>query len=471
MHERPDDYLSDTTYPDRFHRELSPTWLNYVAAQAGTPPVGLERPFTYLDLGCGFAHSTIVNAAVFPHAEFHACDFNPAHIQAAKRHAARLGVGNVRFHQAYFEELLERGMPELDFIVAHGVYSWVSPAVCETVQRIVAQKLRPGGLVYLSYNCLPGWSSEIPLRRLLLELAAHQTGGSEQRTQAALVPLQQLSTNSFKYFRDNPAALAAVEAFKHEPTNYLAHEFLNGSWALYYSIDVAQDMAKAGVTYLGSATLTDNHPMLLLDATAAEVIARLPTPQLRQLGMDFAVNQRFRRDVFLKGEVAATTPAAALDLLDEVVIGCITDVDQIRAQATIPRGKISFNPQFIEGLRACMQLGPTPLREAIRHLSGPGHDALEIRRNLLFLIAAGTLAPFARAASVDDGRRRHVEPMVQNALEYIADTGKAAAVPCKALGSGIMVGQDEAKQALKSLAERAGDDLRPSRLRRLGLLG
>ncbi|CAM8768291.1 hypothetical protein NCM_01623 [Burkholderia pseudomallei] len=82
-------YLSDVTFPDRFHRELSPTWLNYASVLGGARPKELGRPFRYLDLGCGFAHSTVINAAAFPHAEFHACDFNPAHIEAAAR--ARAG--------------------------------------------------------------------------------------------------------------------------------------------------------------------------------------------------------------------------------------------------------------------------------------------------------------------------------------------------------------------------------------------
>lgn len=56
------------------------------------------------------------------------------------------------------------------------------------------------------------------------------------------------------------------------PSDYLAHEFLNETWEPLYSIDVAQEMLKAELTYLGSATLVDNHEALVIDSSAAEVI-------------------------------------------------------------------------------------------------------------------------------------------------------------------------------------------------------
>lgn len=471
--DRPAGYLSDTTYPDRFHRELSPSWLSYVGVHAGAAPRSLDAPFTYLDLGSGFAHSTIVNAGAFPQAEFHACDFNPAHIEAAVRHAAQLGVTNVHFHEAFFEDLLERDLPDFDFIVLHGIYSWVSAEVCGTIQQIITRKLKPGGFVYLSYNCLPGWSAEAPLRKLMLELAAVGTGDTEQRAKLALGAIQHLSNPSFKYFRDNPATIAAVESFTKDPTNYLAHEFLNGSWTLYYSIDVADDMARAGAAYLGSATLADNHPMLLIDKRAADSIAKLPTARLQQLALDFAVNQRFRRDVFIKGGRAPLSPAQALRNLDAVIIGCVTDVEQLTTQAIIPRGKLTFQQDFITELRALMKRGSMSMGDAVAHLGGPGRNPLEIRQNLVFLVAAGMLMPFARAGLYEEGTalRRVASRAVQNALSHIAETGTPAVVSCERLGNGVVVGPDEALQATAWLAGRGPATSPPARLARLGLLG
>src|ERR1700681_1935101 len=212
-------YVTDTIYADRFFRELSPTWLNYVAALCGASPRNLDRSFTYLDLGCGFGSSTIVNAGAFPGGEFHACDFNPAHIEGGQRHAAALAISNIQFHEASFQDLLLKDLPAFDFIVLHGVYSWVGAEARQAIRRIIRETLKPGGLVYLSYNCLPGWSIEAPLRKLLLELAATGDGGSPQRTQHAVRSLKQLSSSSLRYFNANPAAVTAVESYTKDPSN------------------------------------------------------------------------------------------------------------------------------------------------------------------------------------------------------------------------------------------------------------
>ncbi len=76
--------------------------------------------------------------------------------------------------------------------------------------------------------------------------------------------------------------------------------FSNQTWEPFYSIDIADEMAEAETRYLGSATLVDNHPTLIVDDLAAEAVAKLPTPRQRQLAIDFATNQRFRRDVFVR---------------------------------------------------------------------------------------------------------------------------------------------------------------------------
>src|SRR5262245_51356826 len=133
-------YITDATYADRFFRELSPAWLNYVAAVNGIAPRDLGRPFAYLELGCGFRASVVVNAGAFPHAEFHACDLNAEHIAGAQRHAGTLGIGNLHLVQESFESLAWRPLPELDFIVLHGVYSWVTPEARSAVREILRRK-------------------------------------------------------------------------------------------------------------------------------------------------------------------------------------------------------------------------------------------------------------------------------------------------------------------------------------------
>jgi tRNA G46 methylase TrmB len=113
----PQGYVLDASYADTFFQELSPAWLNYSRALNGVPAKPLDRPFTYLELGAGFGNSTVVNAGAFPHGEFHACDFNPAHIAGGRAYAETLGLRNIRFHETSFQQLLAIDLPKFDFIV------------------------------------------------------------------------------------------------------------------------------------------------------------------------------------------------------------------------------------------------------------------------------------------------------------------------------------------------------------------
>ena len=123
--DRSEGYVTDTDYTNRLQPELSPGCLNYVAALNNAKPVSLRQPFTYLELGCGFGQSVINWAREFPEGQFHACDLNPNHIRAAARQAKKLTLKNLFFHQTTFQTMLSNDIPDCDFIVLHGVYSWI----------------------------------------------------------------------------------------------------------------------------------------------------------------------------------------------------------------------------------------------------------------------------------------------------------------------------------------------------------
>jgi SAM-dependent methyltransferase len=433
-------YVTDTSYADKFFRELSPVWLNYVAAVNGGSPRILDRPFTYLELGCGFGNSTVVNAAAFPHGEFHACDFNPAHIEGGVRHAAALGVSNVRFHESSFDQLPSLDLPAFDFIVLHGVYSWVGAEARQAIRRVVNATLKPGGLVYVSYNCLPGWSAEAPLRRLLLELSATAEGATPERTEAALQALKRLSGSKLRYFTANPSAVTAVDSYVRGSSNYLAHEFLNQTWEPFYSIDIADEMAEAETRYLGSATLVDNHPTLIVDALAAEAVAKLATPRLRQLAIDFATNQRFRRDVFVRRR-KSLGPAEATRQLHAVAIGSIGNPEEINAKAKVPRGEIRFQDEFIRELRSLMRSGSMTIGEVATTLGSKGRDPVEIARNVTFLVAAGALMPFAKAvrSNTVSKARTLANTTVERVLADVIERRERRAIPSEILGNGVEI--------------------------------
>jgi SAM-dependent methyltransferase len=445
-------YLTGTSYTDKFFRELSPAWLNYVAVLNGCSPRNLDGSFRYLELGCGFGSSTVVNAGAFPLGEFHACDFNPIHIEGGQRHADALGISNVQFHEASFQDLLLLDLPPFDFIVLHGVYSWVGVEARAAIRRVIHQRLKRGGLVYLSYNCLPGWSIEAPLRKLLLELSATTGGGSPGGTERALRGLKRLSGSKLRYFNANPSAVTAVGSYIKDPSNYVAHEFLNQSWEPFYSIDLADEMAEAELTYLGSATLVDNHPALVVDRLAAEAVAKLVTGRQRQLAIDFAANQRFRRDVFVRGHEDLPQEEVTRHL-QGVPIGSLNP-ERISTTARVPRGEIRFQEDFIRGVQSLMLRGSMTIGDAVSALGGGRRDAAEIARNLIFLVAAGTLMPFARGHCPNPAirARRLANTTVQRLLAHVIERRGRRAIPSEILGNGVDIHPVEALAITESLS-------------------
>ena len=457
-------YVTDTTYADTFFKELSPAWLNYVAALNGVAPRRLDATFNYLELGCGFGTSAVINAAAYPHASFHACDLSGAHIESGRDYARRLGIDNIQLSARTFADLFASDLPQFDFIVLHGVYSWVDAATRDVIRRLIARLLLPGGLVYASYNALPGWSHELPLRKLLIELAATRDGTAADRSEAAAAEMNRLSAAGLRYFAANPGAQSAVDAYLRGEGRYLAHEFMNEAWEPFYAVDVADEFAAIGLEPAGSATLATNHLPLVVDARAAEAIATLPTRRQQQLAIDFATNQRFRRDVFVRptGSEAAAFVAPGLSRvmplhLDEAVIGCATDVEAIDVAMRVPRGEIRFAEPFVRDVRALMAAGSCTIGDAVARLGKGGQYPAGILRNLLFLIAGGALSPFARPHRVAaEAPSRVASPVVERALTEVAKGERARAViPSTIYGNGVELDAAEAR-ALLEWAQQPG---------------
>jgi SAM-dependent methyltransferase len=391
-------YVTDVSYTNSYFRELSPTWLNYVAAINGAHPRPLDRDFTHIDLGCGLGQSSVVLAACFPEGRFFGVDFNPAHIDIAQRAARRLGLDNVTFIERAFEELLAVDLPAFDFITLHGIYTWISEGARKAAQRFIYEKLKPGGIVYNSYNCLPGWSGEAPIRRLLYEFAEVHHGDSAARAEAAAKDAQALANLKLGYFHANPSSVDHIGKLPNRQANYLAHEYLNAAWNPFYSVDVADEMAAGKLSYLGSATLLDNQPELVMSDPATAECRKQPTERLRQLAQDYLTGQRFRRDVFVRGHPRLPRAEIARHLREQnlALAGPMSDFSE---KAKVPRGEISFDAKLTGLIRESLSQGAMSSREIAARIPGkekPANPA-ELERSLLMMTAAGKLVPVARA--------------------------------------------------------------------------
>ena len=145
-------YRTEAPYPIRFHRELNPRRMVLALAAQGLSAPSCDQPYTYMELGFGQGVSLVMLAAANPHAQFYGVDLMPEHVAHARGLAEAAGLSNLHVRQLTFAELEQHDWPVFDFIVAHGVWSWVAAPVRDNIRRFIDARLKPRGLLYLSYN-------------------------------------------------------------------------------------------------------------------------------------------------------------------------------------------------------------------------------------------------------------------------------------------------------------------------------
>jgi hypothetical protein len=296
-------YVTDIPYTYGVYRELTPAILSFAALVAGIAAPDANGPLIYCELGCGQGYSSNVVAAANPNVEVHANDFNPAHIAGARALAAAAGTRNVHFYDSSFAEFaVDETLPEFDIIALHGIYSWINADNRRHIVDFIRNRLKVGGLVYISYNAMPAYAGVMPLRRLLADRAQGVHGSTSTRIGQAVAYVQQLEDTKSIYF----AGAAIPEHFKKIKDggrDYVAHEYFNRDWTAFYHADVAADLAEAKLSYVGPADLLNAVDAVNLTAEQRALLATATTVTERETLRDYIVNQAFRRDVFVKGAV------------------------------------------------------------------------------------------------------------------------------------------------------------------------
>ena len=108
-----------------------------------------------LEVGCNDGSNLIPMAVSLPAARFVGCDLSPRALDAGRRTIDALGLANITLVEGDLAALAP-AHGEFDFIVAHGVYSWVPPDVRDALFALAAQRLARDGILYVSFNVLPG---------------------------------------------------------------------------------------------------------------------------------------------------------------------------------------------------------------------------------------------------------------------------------------------------------------------------
>ncbi len=293
-------YVADIGYTYGYYQELNPLRVKLAFLSQGLvcPDIG-----TACELGFGQGLSVNLHAAGSI-TSWHGTDFNPAQAGFAQELADVSGASVHLVDQAFTDFCSRPDLPDFDYIGLHGIWSWISDENRTAIVDFIRRKLKVGGVLYISYNTLPGWAAFAPMRHLMTEHAeviGSEGRGIVSRIDDAIDFADQLLSTNPLFSRANPLVGERIKKLKEQNRHYLAHEYFNRDWHPMHFATMADWLSSAKVQYACSANYLDHIDVLNLTADQQAFLKQIPDPMFRESVRDFMVNQYFRRDYWVKG--------------------------------------------------------------------------------------------------------------------------------------------------------------------------
>ncbi|MBA2549084.1 MAG: methyltransferase regulatory domain-containing protein [Burkholderiaceae bacterium] len=438
-----DGYITDIPYTAGFYRELAPSYLHLLCVLMGVrPPQLVDREYGYCELACGQGLGTLLLAAGNPRGRFVGVDFNPAQIAKAQDLAERAGLSNVQFREESFAAMAERSgvdQTKFDVIVLHGIYSWVSQENRGHIVNIIRDRLKPGGVVYVSYNCMPGWAPFVPVQRMMREYVKAHPGRSDQNVMAAIDFVNQLAGKGARYFKANESVTRNLGRLQNKERTYLAHEYLNEHWEALYHIDVAREMQEARLEYVGSATVSDNVLALNVPKDISEMLGSAGGSSMVETIKDFTVNRQFRRDLYVRGPVQLSN-AQFVHEMNKIMFVLTLPPDKITLKLSTAAGELDANEPVVRPILDKLRQGPAVFKEIAEMPALAGVAAWQVAQALSLLVESGQTHPMLGDGSGNvDASRSLNQVLVEAAL--LDDSMQFLSAP--AIGSGSFVANPE----------------------------
>jgi methyltransferase-like protein/SAM-dependent methyltransferase len=243
----------DVPYPSRPHPYSHPDHLAVVATLLGLSPARSDRS-RILELGCAGGGNLIPLAYAYPQSTFVGVDLSVVQIRQAEELRNALDLENLELRAMSILDV-DGPFGTFDFIICHGVYSWVSHAVQDKILGICARHLAPNGIGFVSYNTFPGWHTKGMIRAMMLlherRYRDHPPQGRIDRSRALLAFLAKAVPTEMNIYR--ALLQEARDNLAERPDSYLFHEHLEEYNEPMYFLDFCERLEAKGLRYLGEA--------------------------------------------------------------------------------------------------------------------------------------------------------------------------------------------------------------------------
>lgn len=304
------DLYQSSVYQAMSHPSTDPA-VSAVAARLAGLEVAAPADARFLEIGCAAGHNLLPLAARWPESHFVGIDFSTAAIQEARETAAQAGLHNVEFIETDLRAYAPGGGVAFDFIIAHGVYSWVPEDVRQALMDLCSARLSANGLALISYNTLPGWS----LRKTLVDLTKRlaTTGAAGGDPEEILAFLATAAGNHSPYARHLTSVLHAMFGKGAGPLRFDDFGPVNDPCAF---LDFTGHAARCGLRYLGESQLADDLPASLALGSAEILKPLAKDPLALQQTIDVLTNRTFRRSLLCRADAPVEKRISAAGVLD-----------------------------------------------------------------------------------------------------------------------------------------------------------
>lgn len=418
------------THPDR---------LATLGTLFGLTPAPVET-CRVLEVGCGQGWNLIAMASCLPEAEFLGVDLSARQVDAGRRAVEALVLENIRLRHSSLTEV-DESWGEFDYILCHGVYSWVSEDVQDKILGIAESNLARQGIAYVSYNTYPGWHIREMVRHMM-RYHGDQFDEAEERIEQARALIQFLAgaVDTTTYY--GALLKEELELVNRVGDSYLFHEHLEEVNKPLYFHEFVDRAERRNLQYLADAEFSTMLASSFPEPTA-ETLERIGPDIVRtEQYMDFLRNRFFRQTLLCRSNLELERELEGEDLRGLLVASPLAPDENPGGNAgsfSMPDGRrveTTF-PLTREVLRELYERWPAALdqetlrRGAAERLARAGGTTDEeawavVRHDLLHCFSRGTVelhtwqAPFETEVSSTPrvsplaARQAESEPWVTN---------------------------------------------------------
>ena len=223
----------------------------------GIHPGSFKSSFNACELGCGYGDTLIFLAIFYPEATFTGFDYNPTHIDYANQKVKQLGMENIHFETQDFRELHLQKSSTYDYILCHGVFSWINDDCRKGMLDFVQRTLNENGKFYLDYLHSDNWSKRSVVHKVISEVFANDHEENTLRVQGGLDFIEALGDHS-SFHHYNEDVIHWFNRIKKRRLDYLAHDYLTDGRRSFTLSSVYRQTSERGLILAGTNCKNQN---------------------------------------------------------------------------------------------------------------------------------------------------------------------------------------------------------------------